>query len=115
METSTVGPRIETSVNPAINASPKSGKPSVDNSGIQEGIKRHLNDSSWSGIIRNWLVGLVVIAWGGQGIYDRNFNQPVDTTSQITKLVEENKRLQNEVQELIRKEVEKLKEEKIKK
>lgn len=23
--------------------------------------------------IRDWIVGLVVIAWGGQGIYDRNF------------------------------------------
>lgn len=23
--------------------------------------------------IRDWVVGLVVITWGGQGIYDRNF------------------------------------------
>ena len=65
------------------------------------GIKEYKNDNSSSGIIRNWLVGLVVLTWGGQGIYDRNFNQKEDTTPKIVKDLEiENKLLWERIKKL---------------
>ena len=80
----------------------------------KEGIKKYLDDSSWLGTIRNWFVGLVVLVWGGQGIYDRNFNQKEDSQPAIQKLEEENTNQRKKV-EALEKEIKKLKEGKEKK
>ena len=74
-----------------------------------ESIKKYLDDSSWLGTIRNWLVGLVVLVWGGQGIYDRNFNQKEDSQPTIQKLKEENANQRKRV-EALEEEIKKLQE-----
>ena len=77
-------------------------------------FRDNLNDSSWAGIIRNWLVGLVVLVWGGQGIYDRNFNQKEDSPPASQKLEEENTNQRKKIESL-EEEIKKLKEGKEKK
>lgn len=75
----------------------------VDKETKDKPLKEQLNDSSWAGIIRNWIVGLVVITWGGQGICDRNFNNKPDNSTEINKLREENLKLQERIEKLEKK------------
>lgn len=63
-------------------------------------LKEHLSDSSWSGIARNWGLAFLFAWWGGQGIYDRNFNQKEYTTPQIKKLEDENTVLKKRIEKL---------------
>lgn len=87
-----------------IDKVPVTGRTAINNSAGKETknkhLKEHLSDSGWAGIIRNWIVGLVVITWGGQGIYDRNLNNKSDDSIEINKLREENLKLHERLNKL---------------
>ena len=86
-----VQPKVEAHTVPATNGSPtKTTSTSTTDQGTKEvALKSRINsiwDSGWD--ILSKAATAIVIIWGGQGIYDRNFNQPEkDPKGEETKLL----------------------------
>lgn len=79
--------RLENNLGNGITGSPVSTtKPGGKEESKAEFILTGSSGLSTTAKVRDWIVALVVITWGGQGIYDRNF-APAKDDSNLAKLV----------------------------
>ena len=86
-----VQPKVEVPNVPATNSSPikTTSTPTTDQDTKEVASKSRINsiwNNGWD--ILSKAATVIVIIWGGQGIYDRNFNQPEkDPKGEETKLL----------------------------
>ena len=98
MKPNPVQPKVEATTVLATNGTPTK---TTNNSAIDQDIKEVTPKSRINSIwnfawdILSKAATAIVIVWGGQGIYDRNFNQKEDF--EIKQLQEENKKLQERI------------------
>ena len=102
MKPTIVQPKVEAPTVPATNGSPtKTTSTSTTDQGTKEvALKSRINsiwDSGWD--ILSKAATAIVIIWGGQGIYDRNFNQKDESTLEIRN-IDEVKNLEKRIHDL---------------
>ena len=91
MKPTIVQPKVEVPNVPATNSSPitTTSTPTTDQDTKEVTPKSRINsiwNNGWD--ILSKAATVIVIIWGGQGIYDRNFNQPEkDPKKEETKLL----------------------------